>query len=754
MMPVLSRKRQQTITLWIVASLSLLAQQPAPHIGYVYPAGARQGAELEIIVGGQYLAGARRVYFSGTGLEAEVVGYERPLTPAEVAKLREQLQELVQKRTEAGARGPGEAVSQLDKQIAELKEKLAVSARRPASAAIAETVKLRVRVAAGAPCGRRELRLLTNAGLTNPLGFWIGQLPEYSRPPVKVVTEPGSGVPVLLRQQRDRSDNDPVEITLPAILNGQIGPASVHRYRFHARRGQRLVIEVSARELIPYISDTVPGWFQATLILRDAEGREVAFAGSYRFNPDPVLLFEVPRDGDYLLEVRDSLYRGREDFVYRIRAGELPFLADIFPLGGRASKRITVQLAGWNLPTYRLRLKPAEDSREIRVRKDGLWSNSRPFVVSRWPELSEKEPNDELIRAQRVKLPVVINGRIQASKDRDVFRFEGRAGQTIVAEVYARRAGSPLDSFLELLDSAGRPLASSDDAEDPSVALVTHHADSRLEWRLPAKGSYFVRVSDIQGKGGAEYAYRLRLSDPVPDFELRLAPASLNVRRGATAVFRVAVVRKDGFAGDVALRLKNAPEGFRLSGARVPAGTDQLRLTLTAPMAKAEEPFTLQLEGCAQIAGRQVCHDAVPAEDMMQAFAYHHLVPAEQWMVLVLGGASGLPWKPAAERPVRLQPGQTATVRLPLLSRRLAERLQLELDDPPPGVRLEEVHAERQELLLRFSLDPQTARPGLRGNLIVNAFLLPAQTAEGKAKNVRRQFAGPLPAIPFEVGAP
>jgi len=41
--------------------------------------------------------------------------------------------------------------------------------------------------------------------------------------------------------------------------------------------------------------------------------------------------------------------------------------------------------------------------------------------------------------AQRVKLPIIVNGRIDQPGDWDVFRFQGRAGEAIVAEVYARR---------------------------------------------------------------------------------------------------------------------------------------------------------------------------------------------------------------------------------------------------------------------------------------------------------------------------
>ena len=61
----------------------------------------------------------------------------------------------------------------------------------------------------------------------------------------------------------------------------------------------------------------------------------MAYNRGFHFQPDPVLGYKVPKDGDYVLEVKDGLYRGREDFVYRIEAGELPFITSIFPLGGR-----------------------------------------------------------------------------------------------------------------------------------------------------------------------------------------------------------------------------------------------------------------------------------------------------------------------------------------------------------------------------------------------------------------------------------
>ena len=95
-------------------------------------------------------------------------------------------------------------------------------------------------------------------------------------------------------------------------------PGDVDRFRFTAEKGQKLVIETHARSLIPYLSDAVPGWFQATLSLYDNKGNEVAFVDDYRFNPDPVMFYEIPKSGEFELKICDSIYRGREDFVYRV----------------------------------------------------------------------------------------------------------------------------------------------------------------------------------------------------------------------------------------------------------------------------------------------------------------------------------------------------------------------------------------------------------------------------------------------------
>ena len=742
------------LALLLMVAPSVQAQQFTPRIGYVYPAGGRQGTTFQVAVGGQYLSNTNNAYVSGTGVQAEVVEYNRPLAQKEFTDLREKLQELQKKEKDA----------ETLKQIAEIRAKILKNPpNRQGNPAIAETVTLKVTMAADAEPGQREIRLAAPVGLTNPLLFCVGQLPEFAKPAAKAVSPEierlrasFGGQPATTRTPAKSE----TAITLPAVVNGQIMPGAVDRYRFQASRGQRLVVAASARELVPYLADAVPGWFQATLALYDAKGKELAYGDDYRFHPDPVLYYEIPKDGDYVVEIKDAIYRGREDFVYRIAVGELPFVTGIFPLGGKAGAQTSVALTGWNVPVARLTMEAKDKGPGVyplSVRKEEWASNRVPFAIDTLPECLEREPNNQPAGAQPVTLPVIVNGRMDRSDDWDVFRFEGRAGSEIVAEVQARRLDSPLDSVLKLTDSAGKPLAFNDDHEDKGAGLTTHQADSWLCARLPADGTYYLHLGDAQHKGGAEYAYRLRISPPQPDYALRAVPSSVNVRGGATIPITVYALRKDGFSGEIALVLKDAPKGFTLSGARVPANQDQVRVTLTVPAMPSKEPLSLSLEGRATIQGREVSRPAVPAEDMMQAFAYRHLVPAQEMKVTVSArNMARSPVKILGETPVKIPAGGTARVQVETPTAGFLDRVQLELSEPPEGIAIKSVSAVREGAEIVLQCDAAKAKPGLQGNLIVNAFAaIPASSGTGKAQgNQRRAPLGSLPAIPFEIVTP
>jgi hypothetical protein len=391
----------------------------------------------------------------------------------------------------------------------------------------------------------------------------------------------------------------------------------------------------------------------------------------------------------------------------------------------------------------------------LAVRSAGLLSNALPFAVGTLGECLEHEPNNRPENAQRVTLPVIVNGRIDPPDDWDVFSFEGHAHQEIVAEVFARRLDSPLDSLLKLTDAAGHLLAWNDDHEDKGAGLITHHADSYLRAALPADGTYYLQLGDAQHKGGPDYAYRLRLSAPRPDFELRVAPSSINVRNGASAPITVYALRKDGFAGQIALDLKDPPEGFALSGESVPAGQDQATLALRVYAAAPPEPVRVNIVGRAVIEGREVVRQAVPADNLVQAFEYRHLVPAQELAVAVTAGAAfRASAKLLSKSPVKIPAGGTVRVQFSVQPRRLFAHSPLELRKPPSGITLSSVSPSREGMEIVLQADAAKVKLGLHGNLILAP--MAAKSADvGRPKLPDRQRKPPaaLPPIPFEVVA-
>ena len=125
--------------------------------------------------------------------------------------------------------------------------------RRESQPALADSVTVEITLAANAEPGRRELRVETPRGISNPLAFYVGRLPEFREQESEPTFEPQDFLEGLIRYP-PRTETP---ITLPAVVNGQIiprepymlhysserfTPGAADRFRFEARKGQQLVI--------------------------------------------------------------------------------------------------------------------------------------------------------------------------------------------------------------------------------------------------------------------------------------------------------------------------------------------------------------------------------------------------------------------------------------------------------------------------------------------------------------------------------
>jgi len=473
------KKMLGLIVLFFSACAAVLPAAVIPHIGFVYPAGGTPGSTVTVTIGGQYLKDFSAINLSGIPVDAQMTDYLRIYDRQEAgglrrrketieAKMAEESNEMVKAQMQRQIELVDQELAMVDEMRRAEKTNPALAAKKQFNPQIAERITLQLKLPQKIKPGVLELRVVTTNGLSNPLVFQIGQLPEATEVEPNDLVMKAASLPAL-----------------PVLVNGQIMPGDVDCFRFPARKGQVLVFRAEARSLIPYLADTVPGWFQAVLALYDAQGNEVAYEDDYRFDPDPVLIYTVPQDGDYTLAIRDSIFRGREDFVYRIAIGELPFIERIFPLGGTVGREVEVSLTGVNLPVSKMKIKTgrnAPDTQKIYVEKDGVFSNIRDFSVSPLPDTIESEPNNQFAQAQAITNASIINGTIGIPGEVDWFCFNGRQGDEKTIEVFARRLGSPLDARLVLLDAHQKALAIRDDVQDKGCGLLTHQADSRISF--------------------------------------------------------------------------------------------------------------------------------------------------------------------------------------------------------------------------------------------------------------------------------
>ena len=399
----------------LVAAAGASAQTAPPTLQTVSPTGAQRGTRATLVLRGTNIHEPKRLIFSEPGFSASITAVrELPIEKPMTPK----------------------GVVRTDAPIDDKARRYEVTAA--------------VTIAGDVPHGVHGLRVETPLGISNLLRFAVSALPEVA----------------------DREPNDgsrPVKVTLPATLVGALGAAGdVDGYQFRAQPGEELVFQVVARPLGSRVD--------SVLRIHDAAGKLLAENNDFDLGRDSVLVWRASAAGPFTLTMEDVEHGGAaEGFAYRIYAGALPFVTDIFPLGTRVGSQPGFVARGANLgkaPAIHLQDPAPGGSRVVAATVSaagGSALNRKAVVLGNYTEVGESEPNDELAGAGKLEIPSTVNGRIhspdtgtpagkQQSADSDVFRFSARKGQKLVLDVTAQQAGSPLDSVIEILDASGRPV--------------------------------------------------------------------------------------------------------------------------------------------------------------------------------------------------------------------------------------------------------------------------------------------------------
>ena len=247
-------------------------------------------------------------------------------------------------------------------------------------------------------------------------------------------------------------------------------PGVAAEFAFAAKAGQRLVFDLAAQRL------GAKGDFALTLL--DANGRTIAANAGSGGQLDPLLSFTVPADGTYRLRIAEATFAGSPDHFFRLSAGELPLVTGVFPLSVPANQESEVEVLGANLGSGRtVRLIAGEPGETNLPEPVKSWRTRREWkvVATDFPAPIEVEPNDTAASANRVPVPVSMNGRLELAKtggvgnqastqpgwassggDSDFFRFPAKQGVTYVVETAAAMRGSPADTRLEVFWPEGK----------------------------------------------------------------------------------------------------------------------------------------------------------------------------------------------------------------------------------------------------------------------------------------------------------
>jgi hypothetical protein len=251
---------------------------------------------------------------------------------------------------------------------------------------------------------------------------------------------------VLREAEPNDSPRTGQKVTLPVTIVGSLGKAGdVDYFRFEAKPGQEVGVQVRKE-------GANAGW-EPILRLVDPEGDVVAESGA------GLLGHTCRKVGWYALGIRDREFHGGTGIGYRLDVGDVPVVTAVFPLGLQRGKETEVRLEGVHLGKARtVRVKVPADARPGSTRPlsfttpRGAPLGLPGLVVGEFPEVVG--PSAEA----KLPVPGTANGRIAEAGATQTWRFFARKGERLLLEVTARRLGSPLDSFIEILDSYGRPL--------------------------------------------------------------------------------------------------------------------------------------------------------------------------------------------------------------------------------------------------------------------------------------------------------
>lgn len=586
-----------------------------------------------------------------------------------------------------------------------------------------DVVKATLRIPADCPPGPQRVRLRTVDGLSDLRVFHVHGSEQVAE-----------------KEPNDLADKaQPLELGQTAW--GTIRGEDVDLFKIRLPAGGRVSAVIDGVRLEQQM-------FDPHLELLDAEGNVLASCDDTPLlSQDAAVAATVKTAGDYFLRLREAAYAGNG--TYQLHVGKFPIPHAAWPPGGKAGSKVDVEWLGDPGGSFRQTIvlpEPALDGlARVQPSKDGAVGPAAvPLRVTTAPVTLLDESGNEPAQAGRVTAPAAVAGRMDGSDDVDWIRVEAPKDSRWRVSGWGRRLGSPVDLVVAAhRDNDKRDrITSNDDSDGP---------DSKFAITTPAEGSFLLRVSDFQHRGGPGFVYWIDVEPALPSVDVSVSPATTRTQQRLVAT----VPRGNRMALFFNSKREGCDAPARIDFGRLPAGVT----ALTSEFAEPASGGLVVFEASADAAPGTALAEVTVRRAGEQA---ERLGGLRQLTDLVFGEPNNTVYRSAfgdklaiavvEEAPVTIEllPPSTPLVRRGLVDLKVRVirsadfdgRVRLELPFKPPGIAAGLVDVKPDQTEVAFPLTVAADAPVKQWQVAMAAALMPDATSQKKAAQSRRAGAG------------
>jgi hypothetical protein len=426
--------------------------------------------------------------------------------------------------------------------------------------------KFSVSIAADAPVGVYDARVMSRLGVSSVRAFSVNKLPEVMRTKANNTLETALALPV------------------GTICNATMTKRAVDFYSFQGVKDQAVAIDCAAVGIDSRLTPVV--------ILADSKGADIKVNRT-----GGIIDFTPPADGTYIIKVSDLTYQGGERHFYRLALQKSP--AQPQP------QTQTVSAMSW--PPADLTANAAAKETEPN-NKDAQKITLPCDIAGAFYPAADVDTFEFTAKKGETWWVEVASERLGLNTDPFVLVQQVKDGKfTDVAELYD--IAPPMKVTSNGYSYDGPPY----DAGSPDVMG---------KFEAKEDGTYRIQVRDLFGgtRTDANNTYRLIVRQAAPDFALAAWAVHMTLRNGDRAslskpmalrqgdarAFEVAVQRRDGFDGEIDISMEGLPPGVSAAGLKIGKGKTYGHLILTAAD-NAPRGFSLaKITGKAVIGGKEV----------------------------------------------------------------------------------------------------------------------------------------------------